>query len=146
MTIEVVDGLPVCTELKLAKKAEGAEVRSKDLGVIRIEDWIQVVLPEFSVPGEVDENGNLRLYVRETSREDVLNVQRARQQATTRKRKIDRDHLEKVAAIYREHFDGNPRRAIALAFNTSEPTAGRWITQCRKDGILPPTTPGKKAR
>lgn len=145
MTIEVVDGLPMCTDLRLTKKADGAEVRSKDLSIVRIEDWMQVVLPEFSMPGEVLDSGALRVAVRDTSREDALNVKRARQQATTRKRKIDREHLEKVATVYREHFDA-PRQAIARAFNTSEPTAGRWVTQCREEGLLPPTTAGKKAK
>lgn len=146
MTIEVVDGVPVCSELRLTKKPGGAEVRSKDLSVVRIEDWMQVVLPEFSMPGELMEGGGLRVSVRDTSREDVLNVQRARQEATTRKRKITREHLEQVAQIYREHFDHRPRQAIARAFGTSEPTAGRWVTLCREEGLLPPTSPGRKAK
>ncbi|MFG2754758.1 hypothetical protein [Streptomyces xanthophaeus] len=50
------------------------------------------------------------------------------------------EHLGKVAEVYRWAIERNipPRRAIATRWARSEATAGRWIAEARKKGVLPP--------
>ncbi|MFI1279665.1 hypothetical protein ACH4U5_02690 [Streptomyces sp. NPDC020858] len=50
------------------------------------------------------------------------------------------EHLAKVAEVYQWATERNipPRRAIATRWARSEATAGRWIAEARKKGVLPP--------
>ncbi|MEV0318303.1 hypothetical protein ACIBKX_08570 [Streptomyces sp. NPDC050658] len=52
----------------------------------------------------------------------------------------DEAHARAVAEVYRWAVDHSvpPRKAIAARWAKSEATAGRWITQARKQGLLPP--------
>ncbi|MEU9110573.1 hypothetical protein AB0D04_01930 [Streptomyces sp. NPDC048483] len=50
------------------------------------------------------------------------------------------EHARAVAEVYHWAVDHGvpPRKAIAARWAKSEATAGRWITQARKLGLLPP--------
>ncbi|WP_374772423.1 hypothetical protein OG756_04090 [Streptomyces sp. NBC_01310] len=50
------------------------------------------------------------------------------------------EHLAKVAEVYQWATERHipPRRAIATRWARSEDTAGRWIAEARKKGVLPP--------
>lgn len=57
-----------------------------------------------------------------------------------RRRRVTRELLGEVAEVYRAtHDKGNPpTQAVAEAFNVSHSTAGRWVVEARKAGILGP--------
>lgn len=65
---------------------------------------------------------------------------------TRRRRRVTRDLLTQVAAMYRKaHEDGKPpTQAVAEAFEVSHSTAGRWVVEARKAGVLGPAA-GPKA-
>lgn len=50
------------------------------------------------------------------------------------------EHAVQVAEVYRWAVEHNipPRSAIATRWARSEATAGRWIAEARKKGVLPP--------
>ncbi|MEV7611497.1 hypothetical protein [Streptomyces sp. NPDC089799] len=50
------------------------------------------------------------------------------------------EHTARVAELYRWAVDHGipPRRAIAARWGKSEATAGRWIAEARRKGLLPP--------
>jgi hypothetical protein len=52
--------------------------------------------------------------------------------------------LAEVAEIYRGHLGSGPTRAVAAHRSVPYSTAARYVTQARRAGFLPPTTPGKK--
>jgi hypothetical protein len=54
-------------------------------------------------------------------------------------------HTRAVARVYQWAVTNNmpPRRAIAARWGKSEGTAGRWIAEARKLGLLPPAGKGK---
>ena len=60
--------------------------------------------------------------------------------------RITDEHLEQVARVYRQALDTGipPKKAVSAELHASTSTAGRWISQARKRGILGPTMPGKK--
>lgn len=65
-----------------------------------------------------------------------------------RRRRVTRDLLNDVAQVYRAaHDEGQPpTAAVASAFQVSHSTAGRWVVEARKAGILGPasgTKPGE---
>jgi hypothetical protein len=72
----------------------------------------------------------------------------AAERATTarRRRRVTNDLLARVSGIYREAMKvGNsPKKAVRDAEHVSESTAGRYIMEARKRGLLGPTLPGKK--
>lgn len=62
-----------------------------------------------------------------------------------RGRTVTDEHLQRVADVYRaavEHGDP-PTRTIADTMHASRATAGRWVTQARKRGLLGAAVHGK---
>ena len=64
----------------------------------------------------------------------------------TARNRITGELLEEVAQVYRKAIDDGipPKKAVGEVWHASTSTAGRWISEARKRGILGPTTPGKK--
>jgi hypothetical protein len=145
MVIEVTNGVPICTSLALTRSKGGKEIRTKDLRLIRIEDAVIQLVAECS-DEFVREGGTTLSHQRAgaASKGDIRNVENVRKPRPVRK--IDREFLSKVAAVYREHFDDRPRLAIEKAFNVSARTAGWYLEQCRSDEyrLLPKTQKGQK--
>ncbi|MEV7547556.1 hypothetical protein [Streptomyces sp. NPDC089915] len=56
------------------------------------------------------------------------------------------EHLARVAALFEWATERNipPRRAIATRWARSEATAGRWIAEARKSGLIPAPEPRAK--
>ncbi len=148
ISIDLIDGVPMCTSLALTKSPDGREVRSKDLRDIRIEDWLEYIVAACAHPYETDgattrvdipSSGPTAADLRRISdtRKPVRNANRGR-------RTIDREHLEKVAKIYREHFDDRPVKAIQKAWGVKPRTAAWWVELCRSDEYqLLPKADGK---
>ncbi|MGW0035735.1 hypothetical protein [Gordonia sp. NPDC003376] len=140
MRIVVRQGVPVCTELSL-KADETTEVRAKDLSLVRIDDWMEYVTAACS-----ESAGSSFVTVPSEPDADALQSVRQAKKAgrTAARRSVTPEILEKVAAIYREHIADRPVQAVMRAFDTSERTAARYVERCRKEGLLPPTEPGRK--
>lgn len=62
-----------------------------------------------------------------------------------RRRKLDDAHYREVAEVYRSAWTGgrHPKSAVALRFQVSDSTAGRYVVEARKRGFLGPTDPGQ---
>lgn len=62
-----------------------------------------------------------------------------------KRRTITDDFLREVATVYADALQEGrpPKQAVSDELNGSYPTAGRWVSEARKRGILPPTSPGK---
>ena len=133
MTIELVDGVPLCTQLTLTKDPNGHEVRSGDLRLVTIENWVEHIVDACAQPLDVDRTTGPARSLRQPVRE-------------VRYQKVTREHLEKVAAVYRENITGNPVRAVEAEFVVSHRTASRWVEFCRSDEyqLLPKTVSGRK--
>lgn len=58
-----------------------------------------------------------------------------------RRRSVNTELLEEVAAFYREKVAAGlpPTALLAVAFGVSHGTAGRWVVAARKAGILGPS-------
>jgi uncharacterized protein (DUF2267 family) len=137
MKIEVRDGIPVCTEVSLQARAEGPEIRSKDLRDILLDDWMQNTVAAFSA----DQSGTAGARCTITRRDALANVEQARKGRP----RISREQLQNVANVYRQHIDARPTDAVRRAFGfSSHRTAARYVERARKLGLLPETDPGKK--
>lgn len=64
------------------------------------------------------------------------------------KKALGRDHYSEVARIYSQALvEGTPPlQAVVKQKFVSESTASRWVADARKQGLLPPTTPGRAGR
>jgi hypothetical protein len=54
------------------------------------------------------------------------------------------EFLQEVAKVYRENFDGNPTKAVAVTFNVQSRMASKYVDAARRRGYLPPTVRGQK--
>lgn len=134
MTLTVREGIPICSELNLAANSSG-EVRSRDLRLISLEDWIEPIVAACS------ERSAEVVTTPIPDREGIRTVQKAR---SGRPRSVTDTRLDRAADLYRDHIEDRPVQAVAVAFGVSDRTAARYIEKCRETGRLPKTTPGKK--
>jgi hypothetical protein len=152
--IDIIGGVPMCTELKMAKKPDGREVRSKDLRIIRIEDWLEYIVAACSHSYETDGSATtIRDHPNDgptaADKRRVSDVRQPVRNANRGRRSIDREFLERVAAVYRDHFDDRPGVAIEKAFGVKKRTAAWYVELCRSDNykLLPKTeSKGKKQK
>ena len=134
MGIEVRDGAPTCTYLEFSA-GERAEVRAKHLRSIHIEDCVkQIILACVANHVVFDPQRGPMVYQPEVTRDDVRAVERM--QRRRRDPRTDRELLERVAELYRQHPEA-PNQAVAAAFEVSERTAARWAGYCSEAGLLP---------
>jgi hypothetical protein len=139
MTIEVRQGIPVCTSVRFASRADGPEVRVRDLKSVPILDWADEIVAACSWV-RMESGGIMQVGGKEARTRARRDIARAR----VGRPRVSSEHLEKVAKVYREHSDDRPTYAVQRAFGGSYRTAARDIERARAAGLLPPTTPGKK--
>ena len=139
LVVEVRQGLPVCTEVHLVSRADGPEVRVRDLKSVPILDWTDEIVAACSGV-RMESGGVLQVGGEEARTRARRDIARAR----VGRPKVSSEHLEKVAKVYREHSDDRPTHAVQRAFGGSYRTAARNIERARDAGLLPPTTQGKK--
>jgi hypothetical protein len=141
MKIEVRQGVPVCVEASLTARPNGPEVRDKDLGYLRLSDWLEQIVAECSKRYS-GQHGRMEFWASpaQSDRADLASIRRVR----SGRPRISQERLLKVAEIYREHVGGRPTEAVERAFGVSHRTAARYVKLARESGHLPPTTPGKK--
>jgi len=139
MIVEVRQGLPVCTAVGFTSRADGPEVRVRDLKSAPIVDWTDEIVAACSHL-RMESGGIMQVAgpeARATARREVARARVGRPAVSS-------EYLEKVAKVYREHSDDRPTHAVQRAFGGSYRTAARNIERARAAGLLPPTTPGKK--
>ncbi|MDP9949159.1 MULTISPECIES: hypothetical protein [Streptomyces] len=73
------------------------------------------------------------------------NAERAASVPVRRRRRITREHLEKVVEVYRKaDAEGvPPTRAVQQIFATTHSTAAKWVAKAREEGLLGPS-PGSR--
>jgi hypothetical protein len=140
MKIEVRKGVPVYTEITFRARADGPEVRKRDLD-LPLEEWLQQIIAACSMTGSADADGRWTTLLQPI--EDPGAVTNARRVRAGRPRSSD-ERLQKVADIYRENIDGRPTEAVKDAFGYGHRHAARLVQQARAAGLLPETTPGKR--
>ncbi|HEX3787281.1 MAG TPA: hypothetical protein VHW44_05425 [Pseudonocardiaceae bacterium] len=121
LRFELRDGRPVCIGIVLTAKPDGRDIRTTDLGDLRIDRIADQVFGAQATP-----------------------IAATTPVAGPGSRPEHRAKLEEVARIYRQHLAGNPTEAVREWFGFSERTAARRIQQARDAGLLPRTTRGKK--
>jgi hypothetical protein len=138
--IEVWDGVPVCTEVKVsAKPGDRTHVRAKDLKLVafELENSIEYWLSELAFTRH-GKTGWKRGFPKEAAERQAArtSIRKARQQV---RRKMTDGHLQKVAETYRA---GGPNKteAVAVAFGVSPRTASRYVQRARDARLLPPAT------
>lgn len=151
MTLEVIDGVPRCTDLRLQRQARGGRpVRQKDLTAIRLNDWIDAEFAGFAI--ETSGDGRLGQKLggggpagRAQIGRSVVEFQKARRNGE--RPTVTRERIKEAAEIYRANFNGQPIKAVADRMGVSERTASSYITLARSSDykFLSPTKRGKKS-
>lgn len=146
LDLRVIDGVPQCRGLRIESVEGGREIRSLDLGAIRLREWVDDVFAQFA-SRVVGTDGRTVTAVFEVGPDAALGALSAFENARKGRgaRSITPEMLERAAAVYREHFTDRPIQAVASAFGVSERSASGYITKARAAGLLPATTRGRKA-
>lgn len=138
MLIEVVDGVPRCTEVTFRRTEGGREVRDKDLRAIPkdegLDSWIETFVAVCS--GEIVErgpHGGSAVYGGEARvRAGMKTIRDARKGS---RRPMTAQRLERVADTYNAQETGGIE-AVAAAFGVSRATAVRYIRAARDAGLI----------
>jgi hypothetical protein len=138
-TFEVRDGRPECVGLEINSKDTGRGIRTADLQLFNIDALATTVFARFGEPvGAPAVDFPQTNEVALSAHRDVYEARKARRGSVTRA------ELERVAQVYREHVDSTPTKAVADLLGYEMRTAARRVERARADGLLPPTTPGKR--
>lgn len=138
---EVVDGAPRCSRLVLYAPDDG-QVTQDDLRSINVGHLMRTTFAATAmVP---DPGGGSASAPDEVTPLYARGVDRSVTAASRKPRRLTPDFLAKVAAVYNAH-PGQPTTAVQNAFGGGYRTAAGYVQRCRKDGLLPATTPGKKS-
>jgi hypothetical protein len=141
MTIDSSSGVPRCTDIQISSVEGGREVRTTDLQLIKIHEWMEAV---FSVASDeiisVNDDGSTTSVVRAPdltsvdarAAKDVFKKARR----AGRRKADDPNLLRRVSEVYQQEAL-HPAVAVTLAFNVSDRTAFRYINEARKQGFLP---------
>lgn len=139
MKIEVREGVPMCTEIRLVARSDGRGLRAADLESIDIAGWVEDILSECTFDIGVDGGLTMRRGSRE-GRNAIRDAQRVG------RRKVTPDLLARAAEVYRDHIDAKPIEAVSDEFGVGYRTAARYVEMCRSDEfrLLPKTHKGKR--
>ena len=132
MGFEVVDGVPLCFEVRFSSGMDGRGVRTNDLRFAKIDDWIadcsgliaRHVTKKHSAADHLAAQTEREADVRKAA--DV--VARVRRAA---RRRVTDALLREVADTYRANIGRAPTAAVAKAFDVSYRTAGDYVRQAR---------------
>jgi hypothetical protein len=142
VTFEVRDGRPECVDFHVRAKPDGRGIRTADLQMVTNLDAIAVNLYAAVAPVP---DGHVFNWMWRQTEENAERARRAAYQARKATRgAVTTAELERVAAVYREHLESSPTRAVELELGYSKRTAARRVQQARAAGLLPSTTQGKR--
>lgn len=140
VTVEIVKQVPRPTAVAFHVKRTGDEVMAKHLKEVRLTDWVDAAIANVAREVIALPGGVLRARGRtvggERAAKTAIKLGRSRARITT-------EFLAEVAEVYRENFD-KPVVAVERHFRVGYRTAAGYVEQARAEGLLPPTTRGKK--
>lgn len=138
LTIEVVNHVPRVTGLHFWRYGgDGREVRKKDLA-LDLEGLLEQTVAIASARAGEGPAHHMPMGLPVEQREaEIQRGMRTVQQARGRSQRVmSREHLQKVAEIYRAQEVGGIE-AVADVYNVHRATAARWIAKAREAGVLP---------
>lgn len=135
MRVEVIDGVPRCTDIRVRVVDGGREVRTKDLAAVQLENWIELLVGHLS-----EEAGDW------TAGYDRTAVADARAARSGTRKRVTAELLDEVAATYRaaERVGRLPGQSVEEKFEVSQRTALRYIRMCRDRGLLDETARSRR--
>lgn len=133
--IEVIEGVPRWTDLRISRVPDGREIRQRDLREVGLDEWIEIFVALSS--GQVTQRDGSRMTVVQGSGDkDVSNGIRAvRKSREGSRRPLTDDRLKQVAEIYNSQEMGGAE-AVGRAFGKSKSTALRWIDRATDAGYI----------
>jgi len=140
--MEMRDGIPEVVDFRISATSEGRAVRTADLNAwqplegLAINGFRQFARSRNRKAGDPQYGP--------TNERDFWALGGDLEAAQTAKRGPSLAELREVASVYREAINGKPVHAVQIRFGYSPRTAARRVQQARAEGLLPPTTPGKK--
>ncbi|MFE5342344.1 hypothetical protein ACFQ80_19120 [Isoptericola sp. NPDC056578] len=136
MVIQVLDGVPRCTELSLKRVEGGREVRPGDLTAIKVEDWVENFVALCA--GELRPSPPGVTVARFNSGPDAVlaGMKTIRDVRKGSRRPLTEARMARVAEVYNAQESGGIR-AVELAFTVSRSTAQRHIRAAKKAGLIP---------
>lgn len=143
---EVRDGRPECVEIRMTAKENGRGLRTSDAHVLTLDAMRIGVFADMAQQIAYDPETNTTTSSPITDEREfwralneVDSVVKAPQRGVTKA------ELEQVAKVYAENVQGSPVKAVqAVLGYKSQRTAARRVQQARDEGLLPPTTAGKR--
>jgi hypothetical protein len=131
MEVAIVDGRPACTGLW--KAPEGPPLSGEFLRQVPIGRLVRHIASRVAQEADLSPG---RLRTRQEARNLASKAYRPQ-----RGRRLTNEHLQDVADVYRTAYNEyqRPTEAVMRKFKTSRPTAGRWVSEARRRGLLPPT-------
>lgn len=158
LRLEVVADRPQCREIRI-KSADssdppnglvpgepfyGRDIRQRDIDLVRLNDWIEDAFA-FSAR-QYGSDGDHHPLAAFAGFMDARRIVRDARRGGQGARRITREFLEQVAAVYRRNIDDRPTQAVADAFGIKHSTAAEYVRRARAvdPPLLPPTTPGKR--
>lgn len=135
MFIEVIDGVPRCTELLLKRTEAGREIRPRDLRAIDLEDFVETFVAMVSAEIVEVKDGVAKSVVR--AGEDFVRdgAKAVRQSRKGSRRAMTDDRRQRVADVYNAQESGGIE-AVEVAFAVSRSTAIRYINAARDAGLI----------
>lgn len=143
-----LDLASLATDLMVSTLARGQKSRQANVST-RVEQIRQSKNPrsETDYADYVDASVAL---LRQAKRE-AQNAERVTAKFVERQRRpreyrqiTDNSFLKSVAEVYRDNFDGTPRKAVAQHFGVTDRVASTYIGKARSKGFLSPTKQGQK--
>ncbi len=138
--VELRDRVPKIANIGFISDDDDREVKASDYQ--RARSAIYVFYAAFCV--EVGSDG--KPVSRSLDDKDVSKrIERFIEEQRTGRRVLTTEDYKYAAQIYRENFNGTPRKAIADAFGVGDRRAGDIVRECRDRGFLSKSTKqGKK--
>ncbi len=138
--LEVVGDRPQCREVQIVSQpwqTGGREVRQGDLESLCLSAWVERVFALAALPSFATQD-DWRA-AQPGLRKAVAAARRGRGD-----RKVTREFLAEVAAVYRRNVADRPTQTVADAFGIAHSTAAEYVRRARAAGLLPATTSGKR--
>ncbi len=132
MRIEVLDGVPRCTEVAIKRIEGGREVRQKDLRAVELESLVEtfVAVCCFEPIGEA--GVGISVSTEEGVRAGMRTIREIRKGS---RRPLTGERKRRIADVYNAQETGGIE-AVERAFTVSRSTAARYIKAAREAGLI----------
>ena len=135
MLIEVIDGVPRCTELTIKRTTDGREVRQKDLRAVELDSWIETFVALCSTEIVETKDGTVTSVMRVDQASVDKGIRTIRDARKGSRRPMNDARRKRVADIYNAHESGGIE-AVQAAFSVSRSTAVRYINAARDAELI----------